>query len=460
MKQDWISGEIDIPTFHCPRCRDHWYGISSFPCDEELARLIREGLWKTGNTGKDDTNQSSKLKDVAFKSGKLNEKESYHSALDERKLPFIKHGSFHLSKGTSESSSWEMRRKQEELKNKRKKRITFQLDDDTQSGGSNSSMDQDMSGAGSGNTSDSKGGTLGGSGIKDEGSGATCDYDASNGRGGDKERSGGGDGNRREEGDRREGIQKMKRGDMVTDSNVERLVDSGLELMASENRRRGNKSKGNRDNLIGSDSSSQQESGRHKGGDKSANRSMSGGGGVGSGNNMGLRGQNQISAANSHGSESKEGWDSGTNVSGEEQEVGQRVKDGEGQEMQGGKNRYNLDDDSSSRSESGASQDSKTEKSVTKPTDYGKRIRKSGGYMRAVSPTSSEWGDPLHARSFISSTATSRMGSNSDLTADEDGSSSSNTFLPPIVHPIHRPPTLTNLDWGPDITRPWTFSYH
>lgn len=48
---------------------------------------------------------------------------------------------------------------------------------------------------------------------------------------------------------------------------------------------------------------------------------------------------------------------------------------------------------------------------VPKPTDHGKRIRKNGDYMRAVNSTSSEWGDPLHARSFLSSTAASLRGS-------------------------------------------------
>lgn len=43
-----------MPKFHCPRCRDHYYGLTPYPCDEELARLIREGLWRTGETTSPD----------------------------------------------------------------------------------------------------------------------------------------------------------------------------------------------------------------------------------------------------------------------------------------------------------------------------------------------------------------------------------------------------------------------
>lgn len=113
----------------------------------------------------------------------------------------------------------------------------------------------------------------------------------------------------------------------------------------------------------------------------------------------------------------------------------------------------------------------KVENSLTKLTHYGKRVRKNGGYMRAVSPTSSEWGDPLHARSFLSSTSTgvSRTPSTSSLTQDNNNTSSSNgelgfrtkkgsQFLPPIVNPIHSSP-FTSIE-GPSITRPWIFSYH
>ena len=97
--------------------------------------------------------------------------------------------------------------------------------------------------------------------------------------------------------------------------------------------------------------------------------------------------------------------------------------------------------------------------------DHGKNIRKAGGYMRAVSPTSSEWGDPLHARSFISSTATSRAGSSSNLLhlSDEEDNDGGAPILPPImVPPIHKKQVvdLSDLLDGFQFTRPWTFSYH
>lgn len=100
--------------------------------------------------------------------------------------------------------------------------------------------------------------------------------------------------------------------------------------------------------------------------------------------------------------------------------------------------------------------------------DHGKNVRKAGGYMRAVSPNSSDWGDPTHARPFISSTATSRTvsrcGSAVNLLRSEDvGGEEGRVSLPPIVPAIvnKKPPIdLSDLMDGFQFTRAWTFSYH
>lgn len=94
--------------------------------------------------------------------------------------------------------------------------------------------------------------------------------------------------------------------------------------------------------------------------------------------------------------------------------------------------------------------------------DHGKNVRKAVGYMRAVSPSQSDWGDPMHARSYISSTATSsRAGSTSNLLRDEV--EEEELTLPPIVPPItNKKPMidLSDLIGGIQLTRAWTFSYH
>ena len=85
--------------------------------------------------------------------------------------------------------------------------------------------------------------------------------------------------------------------------------------------------------------------------------------------------------------------------------------------------------------------------------DYGKKVRKPGGYMRASSPTGSEWDDPAHARPFASSTAaSSHSGSTSNLLKDKLPSS-----LPPIKH--KRKPVADFYECGFEITPPWRFSY-
>ena len=87
--------------------------------------------------------------------------------------------------------------------------------------------------------------------------------------------------------------------------------------------------------------------------------------------------------------------------------------------------------------------------------DYGRKVRKPGGYMRASSPTGSEWGDPSHARPYASSTvASSRTASTSNLHRAPSS-------LPPILPPIRtaRKSTVDFLEGGFEITPPWRYSY-
>lgn len=51
-KPDWNVSDPVMPKFHCPRCRDHWYGLTPSPCDYVQARLSR-GVWHTDQAGVD-----------------------------------------------------------------------------------------------------------------------------------------------------------------------------------------------------------------------------------------------------------------------------------------------------------------------------------------------------------------------------------------------------------------------
>ena len=499
MKQDWISGEIDIPEFHCPRCRDHWYGIRSEPCDEELARLIREGLWKTGNAGK-DLHQKGKHRGGSFTLTKSGDRDPLSTSSSGTKLPDLKHGQFHLKSNNSGTSNWEMRRSEESGKQKKKKRITFQLGEDESGSGSQLDIDQDERAGGRGRSG------LGGERSRENE--ASDEVRGANGVGG---AGGGGDRGRVTQGG---GAGGGALGSSGMDVNGSMEEDSE----AARARRRSNRTgaKGDQE-TAGNGSKVQGSLGDEDGGGKSARKERKGvgsdmernlksselgrsGGGTkldyggnasGTGNSAGLgsEGAQTWSGAGGPGNSGGRGGEgeggSGSSsrgsgsegVSGGQQRegnegVGLGTGEGDGTGQSGGQedgNQRNKLSDQSGANKPPPTSGTGAGSNFTKPVDYGKRIRKSGGYMRAISPSSSEWGDPLHARSFISSTATSRMGSSSNLAAREgdetdhdlDTNGSGRKFLPPIVHPITHPPPTLQLDlMGPALTRAWTFSYH
>lgn len=103
--------------------------------------------------------------------------------------------------------------------------------------------------------------------------------------------------------------------------------------------------------------------------------------------------------------------------------------------------------------------------STERGPDHGRKVRKAVGYMRAVSPTGSEWGDPSHARPYASSTtASSRAGSTFALPQKEESEETVTSTLPPLIPPIvnKQKPLLdlSDLMGGFQLTKAWTFSYH
>ena len=153
-----------IPTFHCPRCRDHWYGLTAYPCDEELARLMRDGLWYTGKEAGSKTGNS---RDSA-RNRKLNSAKKEFGGLSSESLLAADMKGQRRKPGQDSSSRDPFSIGEDESKRKNKKRITFKLDSDEGSGhaGGRKGEEDDPFGSNLGSRSRTDGGSMtdGGSG--------------------------------------------------------------------------------------------------------------------------------------------------------------------------------------------------------------------------------------------------------------------------------------------------------
>ena len=131
-KRDWNAGGVGIPKFHCPRCRDHWYGLTPFPCDEELARLIREGLWYTGKGSPSKIRPQTKSGIQSGIPGREGENgtDASNSLGDSRGRKTNQL----LTGEDGDREPWEMGRDEDKRNKKDKRRITFKLDDQDEGG--------------------------------------------------------------------------------------------------------------------------------------------------------------------------------------------------------------------------------------------------------------------------------------------------------------------------------------
>ena len=129
-----------------------------------------------------------------------------------------------------------------------------------------------------------------------------------------------------------------------------------------------------------------------------------------------------------------------------------------------------LGDASSLDSQSNGKNNNSSEKgdSTSKSKEHGKNVRVLGaGYIaRASSPTGSEWGDPTHARMYLSNTvASSRVGSSLDgsLLNDKDSLGKTKSESDLQLHVPTKPQPKMSADdliWGPMLTRAFTFTYY
>ena len=86
------------------------------------------------------------------------------------------------------------------------------------------------------------------------------------------------------------------------------------------------------------------------------------------------------------------------------------------------------------------------------------------GYMRASSPSQSDWGDPSHARQWLSNTASSSRVSliHNDSKEESDKLNDHKELtLPPVINKYHKNSfTSSDLLQGFELTRAFTFSYY
>ena len=373
-KKDWNAGGVGIPKFHCPRCRDHWYGLTPFPCDEELARLIRDGLWYTGkgNSSKIPPHTKSGIQSGIPGGDGEDGSNGSNSFGDSRERKANQ-----SSKGEDgDRKPWEMGRDEDKRNKKDKRRITFKLDD--QDEGGNSKLDTTVDDSAL---------------LSKYNSGST-----SAGHGFDNQ-------NRKV---------------------IASVDDSGYSSSARDSKMDGLEAD-NSGLLEGSGSKNSVTKGRRRKGKGGKSGGSSSSGKRGKGSRTQLTDEVGMGLANALAE--------GPGLNGIRSEQTD-LKLGQGSSRRG-----SLSSVTSSQSKTGP--------------DHGKKVRKAGGYMRAVSPTGSEWGDPTHARPYASSTTASSHTENNSDNKDK-------AALPPIVSPItpvKKPMIDLSYAGRFEITPPWRFSY-
>lgn len=452
---DWTAGEIAIPEFHCPRCRDHWYGLTHYPCDEELARLIRQGLWATGQGPVDRDLLLGGRGSLAARDRRHIRKEG--GGGDKLNLPPI------VDRTDSSSSLDGSQSGGGRSDGKKGRHITFNMQTEefvySREGGA---------AGGAGGRSSSEGAQLntGQRGEREEPEGSSHQTVAASSQslssqkvGRQTEETGSGGavqlaGGKAPKGmslHLQEAIHPWQDGPPAVGG---RGPEGGKQHSSS-----GIGSASSHADISGRGSTRSNDEGRHSSGGLSNEGTSKFGGGAahmdGGVNNGEWRREGEGGVSNSRygsmaGNNPKDA--SSTTVDGSSAAAGGRQGHSDGSW-------------SHWRQGSDCSEESGGEGDGSKPTtascDIGKIIRVQGaGFIaRASSPTGSEWGDPTHALRFISNTAcSSRAGSSLGgcFQSDELGKTQSAPEL------LQAPPKLTAGDfiWGPPLTRAFTFSYH
>ena len=437
-----------IPTFHCPRCRDHWYGLTSYPCDDELARLIREGLWYTGQGPVD--------RDLLFKKGYgLNGRERQTKdpstvSSDGLKLPPIVQRS---ESDTSLSSSSRHLPGERQGKNSKGKKITFNLDHEEFHYSQDEPTNQDQSTRmKNGHQEDDSKGVSGRNGEFS---------DAKQKRGVKSENSISGQSGLSPNGNNTSGSEKTANSASSSDSLGNNLLKSSvLGDLDQGNMRGGNQKIASPFSGGGSvgKSLSGADDRDHKSGMKTnvtssdnTRPSHNGSNNIYDVNTNSLSDRN--TSANSGQVIKTTGGEPSNLLVGSNQRNGSK---GDWSGVDHGDKNGRVDSDCDSNDERG--------KRDAKHEDRGKHVRVPGaGFIaRASSPTGSEWGDPTHALAYLSNTTSLSKAGSSLGGRIQDNGELGKTQSDPQLLKASRKPQFTANDFivGPMFTRAFTFSYY
>ncbi len=467
-KNDWISGDIALPKFHCPRCRDHWYGVSAFPCDEELARLIREGKWYTGKEGNHPQQDSEPSKTRDRRPGTSNASNSSYS----NNLPDInkrrKGSGINI---TRSDRTIDFINPNSRTTTKKNRRISFKIDND-----------------------DSE--------LENSGSSGLLHDETSKGR----RLKGNNDGNRKglnKESDSLEGTDRtgarnieslssasdMNSGSSTTllksslkkNDHLSSLQETSIGDMEKNNNGRYSSKKNNKERMVarnkdGSETDLQTGIGKNGKGlsgknSKNGHEVVNGfssfvedGIGNKQSNNIDSSTVGNVDHAALYSNHKDDGISDGgingvTNGSTTKSKEKTTASGREGRRNRGrnpdslGSSRY-----SSKTSLNGSqrwSEDGDGNKRRERELVAGK------GFMRASSPSQSEWGDPTHARAWASNTASSSCVSLAHLGNDKGNNDVEEViYLPPIKSETKNAFIASDLMDGFNFTRAFTFSYY
>lgn len=453
-----------MPKFHCPRCRDHYYGLTPYPCDEELARLMREGLWRTGEATSPDKSIRRGLMRASLSETNIQKKRNSSSNNDVESSSKIKLPPINSSNNNSNNITSSHDTTQGNMDGltstgdrtkKRTKKISFALDNDF---------------AGSPSTSNtSLTGSDGSSNVK-----------------GRKRRIGN---------NSKKGNLQSNKGSLTGLDDTSPGSNSSLDRFGAAGHRKKSDNQSSTSKLINSqvDVGTLKERVRHDGNSLSTTGSnkdltgvnidnaLDGAGGTndvkGKGKGLGDMHMSARAGLNADGSSTTMLTDettmtnSGTSSSNKNATNGSSSADGDNL---GVNSKYGDKSASDGTGGSGSSCNiancqNKTISSTTAGADgSGRKTQKAPpGYMRAASPSQSEWGDPTHAKKWINNVAppqpTFRYNDNDN--DDYDDNFSSQVFNPrgwrhqqkKSSKPSSDDPLL--LPVGPTFTRAFTFSY-
>ena len=442
-----------VPKFHCPRCRDHYYGLTPYPCDEELARLIREGLWQTGQGASPDKSIRRGMTRASLSETNVQRNRKSSSSIDIESSSKIKLPPLNTNNSNMTSSRDAVQGNKDGLTstsdhNKKKKKISFALDSDC-SGASPSTSEASLTGHDSSSSSkgrkrrigdknkkgslgSNKGSLTGLSDTNDSGSNSSLDRY------------------------RTAGHQKKSDNQSSTSKLIESHTDTtGIILK-------------NRAGLGESSANKNGGKGNGSDGETASNGKGTGLGGTGlggTGSNADISSATMLadkasmtgSTDNTGGTNSKNasgGSDSGHSDS-QGSKYGNKSSNGDGNKKCNVVNCQN-----STNFKSGVADGKSSD------AEDGNKKKAPAGYMRAASPSQSEWSDPTHAKKWINNVApphpTFRYNNDND---DYDDDFSSQVFNPRGRYHQKKPASKSDSDdplllpVGPRFTRAFTFSY-